>query len=99
MMKTYFVYILKCADQSYYTGVTNNLERRLAEHSNGDDQRSYTYSKRPVILIFSQQFDDIKQAIALEKQLKGWSRKKKEAFITENWDELKRLAKSKKSGS
>lgn len=96
-MKTYYVYILKCVDQSYYAGVTNDLDRRLAEHSDGDDQNSYTYKRRPLVLVFSQQFYDVKQAIALEKQLKGRSRKKKEAFIAENWDELKRLSKNKKN--
>jgi putative endonuclease len=80
-MLNYFVYILKCNDDSYYPGVTNNLEKRLAEHNTGDSMTSYTFNRRPLILVFSQQCNDIKQAIALEKQIKGWSRKKKEAFI------------------
>ena len=93
-MLNYFVYILKCIDGSYYTGVTNNLERRLAEHNSGDSITSYTFNRRTLLLVFSQQYSDIKQAIALEKQIKGWSRKKKEAFINEEWDNLKQLSKN-----
>ena len=90
------LYILKCADGSYYTGVTNNLERRLSEHENGDDPKSYTYNKRPVKLVFIEEFSDPHVAFAKEKQIKGWSRKKKEALIKGEWEELKRLSKSKK---
>ena len=80
---------------SYYTGVTNDLERRLWEHNFDENKLSYTYNRRPVILKFSQWFQDINQAIDFEKQLKGWSRKKKEALFREDWEEIKRLAKSK----
>jgi putative endonuclease len=76
-MKSYYVYILLCNDGSYYTGVTNNLDERLAQHNSGYAVSSYTFKRRPVILKFSQQFHDINQAIALEKQIKGWSRKRK----------------------
>ena len=93
-MRDYFVYILKCNDDSYYTGVTNNLERRLAEHNSGGALTSYTFNRRPLTLVFSQQCNDIKQAISLEKQLKGWSRKKKEAFINGEWEKLKLLSKN-----
>ncbi|SKC15074.1 GIY-YIG nuclease family protein [Dyadobacter psychrophilus] len=75
------VYILKCSDESYYTGVTNCLERRLAEHTSGRKETSYTYSRRPVELVFSRKFKYVNDAIAFEKQVKGWSRKKKEAII------------------
>lgn len=93
-MKTYFVYILKCNDGSYYTGVTNNLEKRISEHKTGYSFTSYTNKRRPVELVFSQQFHDIKQAIALEKQIKGWNRRKKEAFMKEEWDKLKLFSKN-----
>ena len=93
-MNFYFVYILKCADGSYYTGVTNNIEIRYRQHQSGDGASSYTASRLPVTLVFSEQFNDIMQAIALEKQIKGWSRKKKEAFINENWEDLKELSKN-----
>jgi putative endonuclease len=90
------LYILKCSDGSYYTGVTNNIERRLNEHENGDDPKSYTFNKRPVKLVFTEEFSDPHVAFAKEKQIKGWSRKKKEALIRGDWEELKRLSKSKK---
>jgi putative endonuclease len=93
-MKSYYVYILLCNDGSYYTGVTNNLDERLAQHNSGYAVSSYTFKRRPVILKFSQQFHDINQAIALEKQIKGWSRKKKESFINEQWDLLKEFSKN-----
>jgi putative endonuclease len=88
----YFVYILKCSDNSYYTGVTNNLERRLYEHEHSTDPDSYTFNKRPLTLVFYEAFQDINQAIAFEKKVKGWTRKKKEALIERNWDKLKELA-------
>ncbi|GHB55077.1 GIY-YIG nuclease family protein [Persicitalea jodogahamensis] len=91
-MHRYFVYILKCADDSYYTGVTNDLDRRLIEHQSGHNPDSYTHSRRPVEIVFNREFKYIDQAIAFEKQVKGWSRKKKEAIIQDNWDLLHPLA-------
>jgi putative endonuclease len=96
-MKSYYVYIVECSDNSYYTGVTNNIERRLWEHNNDGHTSSYTFKRRPVILKYCESFQDIKQAIAWEKQLKGWSRKKKQALFNDNWDEIKRLARSSSS--
>ncbi|MBE8727837.1 GIY-YIG nuclease family protein [Flavobacterium hungaricum] len=92
-MKLYYVYILKCSDGSYYTGVTNNINRRLNEHTYGTNQESYTYNKRPVELVFCTEFNDINHAILFEKQVKGWSRKKKEAIIIDKWEDLKKLSK------
>ena len=91
-MKYYFVYILECSDNSYYTGVTNNMERRLHEHQNGENPQAFTYNKRPVKLVFCEEYQDIVQAIAFEKQIKGWTRKKKEAIIEGNWFKLKELS-------
>jgi len=91
-MKRYYVYILKCSDNSYYTGVTNDVERRLNEHNFGLNKESYTYNKRPLELVFCTEFNDINQAIAFEKQVKGWSRKKKEAIINDKWEDLKNLS-------
>ena len=91
--RRYYVYILQCKDASYYTGVTNNIERRLWEHETGYNPKCYTFDKRPVELKYCEETNDIRQAIAWEKQLKGWSRKKKEALFKEDWDEVKRLAK------
>lgn len=94
-MKDYFVYILKCFDDSYYTGVTNNLEKRINEHQSGII-KGYTSSRLPVKLVFSERFSDINQAIRFEKRVKGWSRKKKEALINGNIDLLVRISNSKK---
>ena len=97
-MKThhiYYVYIVECSDKSYYTGVTNDIDRRIWEHNNEKAKISYTYSRRPVALKYCDTFTDINNAIAWEKQIKGWSRKKKEALFKEDWEEIKRLAKSK----
>ena len=91
----YFVYILECSDKSYYTGVTNNIDLRLAQHNEGLDPNCYTFNRRPLLLKYAEVFTDINQAIAREKQLKGWSRKKKEALFREDWDALKALAKSR----
>jgi putative endonuclease len=88
-MKCYYVYILKCNDGSYYTGVTNNVEKRLTEHNSDNSTTSYTFKRRPVELVYCQEFNDIKQAIELEKQIKGWTRRKKEALINEDWEKLK----------
>lgn len=82
-----------CSDESYYTGVTSNLERRLYEHENGDDTKAYTFKRRPLKLVFNESFNDIHQAIAFEKQVKGWNRKKKEAIIDGNWHLLPELSK------
>lgn len=94
-MKRYFVYILKCSDKSYYTGVTNDFESRIAVHNDGIDPFSYTFKRRPVELVFLQDFREIQEAIAFEKQVKGWSRKKKEAIIEEDWERLKSLSACK----
>lgn len=94
-MKTYFVYILKCSDKSYYTGVTSNLTKRFMEHSYGKYPDSYTHSRRPVQLVFYCDFTDIEIAIDKEKQIKKWSRVKKEALISGNYDALPNLAKKK----
>jgi putative endonuclease len=82
------VYILKCNDDSYYTGFTNNLERRLEEHISGKNKDCYTFGKRPLELVWFETFNDVLDAIATEKRIKGWSRIKKEALINSDWDRL-----------
>ncbi len=84
-MNQYWVYILLCSDESYYTGVTNNIRERFTQHQQGIDPHCYTYERRPLKLVWAYEFDDIKDAIRCEKQLKGWSRKKKEALIRGDW--------------
>ena len=91
----YFVYILECADKSYYVGVTNDLEARLSQHSDGENVFAYTFSRRPLLLRYYQRFDQIENAIDFEKQVKGWSRKKKEALFEEDWGEIVRLSNYK----
>ncbi len=95
-MKQYIVYILLCNDNSYYTGITNDIDRRLYEHESGLDPKSYTFKRRPVKLLFQEMFNDIHQAIAFEKQIKGWKRTKKEAIINGDWHLLQELSKRAK---
>ncbi len=89
------VYMLLCADGSYYVGNTsdNGLERRIAEHNSAAYPDAYTSSRRPVTLVWSEQFDRISDAIAVERQLKGWSRVKKQALVRGDWSALIRAAK------
>ena len=90
----YYVYIVECKDWSYYIGVTNDLNRRMLEHNTGFDPGCYTYERRPVELKYFEHFTDINQAIAREKQLKGWSRKKKQALFRQDLNKLQQLSKS-----
>lgn len=88
-----YLYILRCADGSYYIGTTRTqLEIRIAQHNAGTFE-GYTKSRRPVTLIFSQWFDRITDAIECERKLKRWSRAKKEAFMRGDFAELHELAK------
>jgi len=89
------VYILHCSDNSYYTGVSNDPERRLFEHNNSEDYRSYTYNRRPVVLKWISEEMDPDQAIEFEKQVKGWRREKKEALINGEWNKLPELSMNK----
>jgi putative endonuclease len=89
-----FVYMLQCADGSYYVGSAtgDDLGKRVAEHETGA-YRGYTYTRRPVRLVWSEHFDRITDAIAVERKIKGWSGTKKEALINGDWTEIARLAK------
>ena len=91
---SFWVYILHCADGSYYTGHTDNLEKRIQEHHAGMITSCYTFKRRPLQLVFSQDFPTRVEALTSEQQIKGWSRKKKEAMIRGDWAEVSRLAKS-----
>ena len=94
-----WLYILKCADGSFYTGRTrSDLEKRIGEHQSGM-LGGYTAKRRPVMLAFAQHFDLITDAIAAERQIKGWSRVKKEALIAGDFAELRAAAKRKGSFS
>ncbi len=91
-----YVYIVECNDGSFYTGITNDLDRRIAEHNEGLNKKAYTYSRRPVKMSYHEDHSDPYYAIAREKQIKGWSRKKKIAMIEGNWEELPGLSKRNK---
>jgi putative endonuclease len=95
-MKQYYVYILLCKDGSYYTGITNDIDRRLAEHERGESKVAYTFKRRPLKLVFYEHFSDVIQAIAFEKQVKDWRREKKEALIRGDWHLLPELSKTAK---
>jgi putative endonuclease len=97
--KFLYVYILKCADKSYYVGVTNNVELRVEQHNSGQSETSYIYSRRPVELVYVEQYQDYNLAVEREKQIKRWTRAKKEALIRENWDKLRALAACKNETS
>jgi putative endonuclease len=94
-MKVSYVYILKCSDKTYYTGVTSNLSKRILEHMSGKYIGSYTYNRRPVKLVFYAEFTDIRIAIDHEKKIKKWSKAKKEALIHGEYEKLPNLAKKK----
>ena len=90
MMKGY-MYILECVDGSYYTGSTNNLELRLNQHQNGEGS-NHTKKRLPVKLVYYEEFQRIDFAFYWEKQVQGWSRKKKDALINNNTKELSLLS-------
>ena len=91
MSQSYYVYLLKCSDASYYAGLTDNLDLRIAQHQTGFDSKSYTYSRRPVKLVWTQVFPTHDEAFRCERQIKGWSRAKKEALIRGDWDGLREV--------
>lgn len=93
-MKNFFVYILNCSDGSYYTGITNDVFLRVDQHNQGLDPKAFTFSRRPVKLVWHEEFLNPEEAISREKQIKGWNRKKKEALIGGNYDLLPGLSMS-----
>lgn len=91
-MFQYYVYILKCSDNSYYTGITNNIARRFEEHEFGINKECYTFKRRPLTMEFYQVFNDVLQAIYFEKKIKRWTRAKKKALIEGDFDMLQILS-------
>ena len=89
---SFYVYMLECADGSIYTGHTDDLDSRLADHQLGTF-RGYTSNKRPVRLIFQAQFPSRDEAFVAERRIKGWSRRKKLALTRGDWMEIQRLAR------
>ena len=88
MRREWYVYILECADGTFYTGMTSDPALRLEEHSSGLDPAAYTFTRRPINLVWVQAFPTRDQALAGEHQVKGWSRAKKLALIRDDWDGL-----------
>ena len=87
----FHVYILNCSDNSYYTGHTDNLEKRMAEHQSGECG-GYTSTRLPVELLWSQDCTTREEALSAEQQIKGWSRKKKEAMMRGDWKSVQQIA-------
>ena len=89
------VYILRCADGSYYVGKYqgDEIESRVAEHNAAHYPHAYTARRRPVILVWNEWMDRYDDAVALERRLNGWSRKKKEAFIAGDFGSVQRYAR------
>ena len=85
--------MLRCADGSYYTGHTDNLDVRIAAHEAGLIP-GYTSTRRPVKCVWAEAFHSREEAIERERQVKGWSRAKKEALIAQEWDALPALSRS-----
>ena len=94
-MKTFHVYILKCSDNSYYTGHTDNLEKRLSEHYAGLCP-GYSSTRLPVTLVYSAPMASRYEALLAENKIKKWSRKKKEALIAGDWQLISELCSRKK---
>ena len=98
MQDHFYMYILKCKNGAYYVGHTDNIDKRISEHHQGLIESCYTKKMRPVELIFVQDFCTRDAAFHAERQVKGWSRKKKEALMRGNWEEIQELnALQKKS--
>ena len=87
----FYVYILCCSDGSYYTGHTDNLEKRMAEHHSGECG-GYTSTRLPVELLWSQDCSTREEALSAEQQIKGWSRNKKEAMMRGDWKSVQQIA-------
>jgi Predicted endonuclease containing a URI domain len=94
-MKSYFVYILLCSDNTYYTGITSDITARMEEHQTGKFKNSYTFSRRPVTLVYHCVFSDPNMAISYEKRIKKWSKQKKKALIAKEYELLPKLSKKK----
>ena len=88
-----WLYILRCADGSYYTGTTRaEIQQRVTEHQAGRFP-GFTARRRPVVLVYSEYFDQIVDAIAAERRIKGWSRAKKEALMNGDFQRISELAR------
>lgn len=95
-MLDFYVYILRCNDGTYYTGHTDNLEKRLAEHEYSNYE-CYTSTRLPIELVFAQEFASRAEAIEAERKIKKWGKRKKDALIYKGWEGIIALrSKNKK---
>ncbi|RZJ66608.1 MAG: GIY-YIG nuclease family protein [Flavobacterium sp.] len=88
----YYVYILRCKDGKFFTGITKNLKTEIDCLKNGSDRKNYTFNRRPFVLEWYQTFHNLEQALAIKKKLSGWSGQKKKAFLEKNFDHIQTLA-------
>jgi putative endonuclease len=93
---SYIVYILLCSDGSYYTGSTDDIQRRLFEHQEGLSPTAYTFQRRPVRLVWIEEVETLDDALLHEHQIKGWSRAKKEALIRGDFDAIHEIVKDER---
>jgi tRNA/rRNA methyltransferase len=91
-MQDFWTYMLRCSDGSYYVGHTDDIDARIGQHQDGS-LGGYTSTRRPVSRVWSDRFLDRESAFAAERQIKGWSRAKKEALIRGDWSEISTLAR------
>ncbi len=98
MKKTmpYYVYILKCADGSYYTGSAADLGKRIYEHQQGLEPSAYTFHRRPVQLVWNEEIETYNEALLHEHQIKGWSRAKKEALLRGDFQAIHEIVKNER---
>ena len=92
MARPFFTYMLRCSDRSYYDGHTDELDKRIAQHGSRLGS-GYTATRLPITLVWFAEFPTREEAKAAEAQLKKWSRRKKEALIEDNMEELKQAAR------
>jgi predicted GIY-YIG superfamily endonuclease len=89
----FWTYMLRCSDKRYYTGHTEDLDVRLAQHQQGYFKTCWTYTRRPVELVWCEAFPTREEALAAERMVGGWSRAKKEALIRGDWERISLYAR------
>ena len=98
MPREWYVYILECADGTFYTGMSSDPMVRAAEHNAGRDANANTFARRPVRLVWAEHFPERDAALAFEHRIKGWSRAKKLALIRGDWEGLHQIVKGERRG-
>ena len=96
-MLNFYIYILKCSDGTYYTGHTDNLEKRIIEHED-NVYECYTSKRLPVELVFVQECASRSEALEAERKIKKWGKRKKDALVTRGWEGILALRKVKRIG-